>query len=62
VTKLGLAPEVQYIYDLELSPDTSLVPNDDEVGQFYLWDMNEVNVTNTIIYSFIYLFIYYPDY
>ncbi|KAI8050815.1 NUDIX hydrolase domain-like protein [Syncephalis plumigaleata] len=44
VTKLGLAPEIQYIYDLELLPPdtTALIPNDGEVGKYYLWDMDEV--------------------
>ncbi|RKP22205.1 NUDIX hydrolase domain-like protein, partial [Syncephalis pseudoplumigaleata] len=39
---LGLAPEIQYVYDLALPPDTLLTPNDGEVGRFYLWDMHEV--------------------
>ncbi|KAI9591990.1 NUDIX hydrolase domain-like protein [Syncephalis fuscata] len=44
VTELGIAPEVQYIYDLELTDDVKLVPNDGEVDHFYLWDMDEVRL------------------
>lgn len=31
-----------YLYDLEVSPDTVLAPQDDEVEAFHLWDMAQV--------------------
>jgi len=37
-----IQPECQYIYDLELSPDMIPKPNDSEVQEFYLWDVEEV--------------------
>lgn len=41
-TKL-LQPEVQYIYDLELPEDVTPKPSDDEVEEFYLWSVDEIN-------------------
>ena len=35
-------PEVQYVYDLELPEDTIPKPGDDEVEEFYLWGVEEV--------------------
>lgn len=37
-----LQPEVQYVYDLELPETTILKPGDDEVEEFYLWSVQEV--------------------
>lgn len=38
-----LQPEVQYIYDLELSEDSPMPkPVDGEVQEFYLWDVDTV--------------------
>ncbi|KAF3035227.1 hypothetical protein E8E12_004551 [Didymella heteroderae] len=37
-----LQPEVQYIYDLELPEDVIPKPGDDEVEEFYLWSVQEV--------------------
>ena len=37
-----LQPECQYVYDLELDSPVILRPNDAEVGQFYLWSVQEV--------------------
>ncbi|KAF1927833.1 thiamine pyrophosphokinase [Didymella exigua CBS 183.55] len=35
-------PEVQYVYDLELPLDVIPRPGDDEVEEFYLWSVEEV--------------------
>lgn len=40
-TKL-LQPEVEYVYDLELPEDVIPKPGDDEVEEFYLWTVDEV--------------------
>ncbi|KAF2994530.1 hypothetical protein E8E13_003410 [Curvularia kusanoi] len=37
-----LQPEVQYVYDLELPKDVVPKPGDDEVEEFYLWSVEEV--------------------
>ena len=37
-----IQPECQYIFDMEVSPDTVLIPGDDEVEEFYLWSVDEV--------------------
>ena len=37
-----MQPEVQYVYDLELPEDTVPKPGDDEVEEFYLWSVEEV--------------------
>ncbi|EUC50700.1 hypothetical protein COCMIDRAFT_31905 [Bipolaris oryzae ATCC 44560] len=37
-----MQPEVQYVYDLELPEDTIPKPGDDEVEEFYLWTVDEV--------------------
>lgn len=37
-----LQPEVQYVYDLELPEDVIPKPGDDEVEEFYLWTVDEV--------------------
>lgn len=37
-----LQPEVEYVYDMELSPDIIPKPADGEVEQFYLWTVEEV--------------------
>ncbi|MCJ1401757.1 hypothetical protein MMC11_004974 [Xylographa trunciseda] len=37
-----LQPEMQFVYDLELPEDTVLKPSDDEVQEFYLWNIEEV--------------------
>lgn len=37
-----MQPEVQYVYDLELPEDTIPKPGDDEVEEFYLWSVEEV--------------------
>ncbi|CAG8545439.1 6354_t:CDS:2 [Diversispora eburnea] len=42
VTKNGLQPEAQYVYDIELPVDVIPKPHDDEVECFYLWDIDEV--------------------
>ncbi|ORX89332.1 hypothetical protein K493DRAFT_410500 [Basidiobolus meristosporus CBS 931.73] len=42
LTERGLAPETQYVYDLELPQDFVPKPNDGEVDCFYLWDLAEV--------------------
>ena len=40
-TKL-LMPEIQYVFDLELPADVVPKPSDDEVEEFYLWGVDEV--------------------
>jgi hypothetical protein len=41
--EIGLIqPECQYVYDLELLADMIPKPNDSEVQEFYLWDVEEV--------------------
>ncbi|KAI9883004.1 MAG: hypothetical protein M1823_005227 [Watsoniomyces obsoletus] len=35
-------PECQYVYDLELGPEVTPEPNDDEVENFQLWDVKMV--------------------
>lgn len=43
--EIGLMqPECQYVYDLEVGPDVTPKPNDDEVEAFYLWTVEEVQV------------------
>ena len=37
-----LQPESQYVYDMEVNMDVVPQPNDDEVGIFYLWTVDEV--------------------
>lgn len=37
-----LQPEVQYVYDMQVSPSTIPRPCDDEVEEFYLWSIEEV--------------------
>lgn len=37
-----LQPEVQYVYDIELPADVVPKPCDDEVEEFYLWDVEQV--------------------
>jgi len=37
-----LQPEVQWVYDMELPEDVKPEPSDDEVEQFYLWSVEEV--------------------
>jgi 8-oxo-dGTP pyrophosphatase MutT (NUDIX family) len=37
-----ISPEILYLYDLELPEDVILKPQDDEVEQFYLMDVNQV--------------------
>ena len=37
-----LQPEVQHAYDLELPPNITPEPSDDEVERFYLWSVEEV--------------------
>ncbi|KAF2258486.1 thiamine pyrophosphokinase-related protein-like protein [Lojkania enalia] len=37
-----MQPECQYVYDLELPEDTIPKPGDDEVDEFYLWSVSEV--------------------
>lgn len=37
-----LQPECQYIYDLEVEADVVPKPGDDEVEEFYLWSVEEV--------------------
>ena len=37
-----MQPEVQYVYDLEVSKDVLLKPSDDEVKEFYLWTVKRV--------------------
>lgn len=37
-----MQPEVQYIYDLELPEGTIPKPGDDEVEEFYLWSVEQV--------------------
>jgi 8-oxo-dGTP pyrophosphatase MutT (NUDIX family) len=37
-----MQPEVQYIYDIELPEDVIPKPGDDEVEEFYLWSVEEV--------------------
>ena len=37
-----LQPECQFVYDLELGPDVVPIPNDDEVENFQLWSVEEV--------------------
>jgi len=37
-----LQPECQYVYDLELPEDVVPKPGDDEVEEFYLWSVEEV--------------------
>lgn len=37
-----LQPEVQYVYDLEIDPSVIPKPADDEVEEFYLWTVEEV--------------------
>lgn len=37
-----LQPEVQYVYDVELPSDVVPKPGDDEVDEFYLWSVEQV--------------------
>ncbi|MCJ1378508.1 hypothetical protein MMC17_001607 [Xylographa soralifera] len=37
-----MQPEMQFVYDLKLPEDTVLKPSDDEVQEFYLWGIEEV--------------------
>lgn len=37
-----LQPECQYVYDIELPEDVMPKPGDDEVEEFYLWSVEEV--------------------
>ena len=37
-----LQPETQYVYDLELPEDVTPKPSDNEVHEFYLWDVEQV--------------------
>ncbi|MCJ1291194.1 hypothetical protein MMC34_002737 [Xylographa carneopallida] len=37
-----MQPEIQFVYDLKLPRDTVLKPSDDEVQEFYLWSVEEV--------------------
>ncbi|KAI9721924.1 MAG: hypothetical protein M1812_001880 [Candelaria pacifica] len=37
-----LQPECQYVYDLEVGQDVTPKPGDDEVEEFYLWKVEEV--------------------
>jgi 8-oxo-dGTP pyrophosphatase MutT (NUDIX family) len=37
-----MQPEVQYVYDIELPEDVVPKPGDDEVEEFYLWSVDEV--------------------
>ena len=37
-----LQPECQYVYDLEVDSDVTLRPKDNEVDEFYLWTVPEV--------------------
>lgn len=37
-----ISPDLIYVYDLEVTPDVILRPGDDEVHEFYLWDVDEV--------------------
>ncbi|KAJ2386653.1 hypothetical protein H4S02_003755 [Coemansia sp. RSA 2611] len=39
---LGLQPETQYVYDLELPPDFVPFPKDGEVDSFHLWTLDQV--------------------
>ncbi|KAJ1902699.1 hypothetical protein LPJ81_003459 [Coemansia sp. IMI 209127] len=41
-SELGLQPETQYMFDLELPADFTPRPNDGEVEDFYLWTVDEV--------------------
>lgn len=38
----GLEPETEFIYELELPADCVPVPQDGEVSEFYLWDIEQV--------------------
>lgn len=40
-----LQPEIQYVYDLQLSDDISPVPCDGEAEDFYLWSLQEVKTS-----------------
>ena len=37
-----MQPEIQFVYDLKLPGDTVLKPSDDEVQEFYLWSVEQV--------------------
>lgn len=37
-----VSPDLIYIYDLEVTQDVILKPGDDDVSDFYLWDVDEV--------------------
>jgi 8-oxo-dGTP pyrophosphatase MutT (NUDIX family) len=39
-----LQPEIEYIYELHLDPNTKPKPGDSEVEEFYLWSVKEVKV------------------
>ncbi|KAI8976565.1 NUDIX hydrolase domain-like protein [Pilobolus umbonatus] len=41
----GLQPETQFVYDLELPTSFSPLPQDGEVGQFYLWPLDKIKET-----------------
>ncbi|KAJ2783339.1 hypothetical protein GGI15_002626 [Coemansia interrupta] len=41
-SELGLQPETEYVYDLELPLDFVPKPTDGEVEEFYLWTMDQV--------------------
>jgi 8-oxo-dGTP pyrophosphatase MutT (NUDIX family) len=37
-----IQPECQYVYDLEMPASITPTPNDSEVQEFYLWDLEKV--------------------
>lgn len=39
----GLEPETEFIYELELPIDFIPTPQDGEVSDFYLWDVEQVS-------------------
>ncbi|KAJ1848457.1 hypothetical protein LPJ73_003968 [Coemansia sp. RSA 2703] len=41
-SSLGLQPETEYVFDLELPLDFTPTPTDGEVEEFYLWSIDEV--------------------
>lgn len=40
----GLEPETEFLYELELPADFVPTPQDGEVSEFYLWDVEQVSV------------------
>lgn len=45
----GVDPETEFMFDLELPPDFILQPNDGEVSQYYLWNIDQVRSVKGVL-------------